>query len=69
MIRGHYRKYTEESQMEAHKFELGLATKKDPEMKPNDMKNLRNIAETDIPKGRYFLPFTMCLISMKSFKY
>ena len=68
-IRGHLRKYKEENIMENHKFEIGLATKKEPDMKKEDVKNLINIAQTDIPKGRYYLKFTMCLISMKSFKY
>jgi len=55
--------------MEKYKFELGLATKKEPNMKEKDMDLVSAIAEVNIPPGRYFLPFSMCLISAKSFKY
>lgn len=35
----------------------------------DDLNEIADIAATKIPKGKYFLPFTMCLISLKSYKY
>ena len=35
----------------------------------DDQIEMADIAEIQIPKGRYYLPFTMCLISLKSHKY
>lgn len=33
-----------------------------------DLKETEEIVKTEIPYGRYFLPFKMCFITLKSFK-
>lgn len=69
-----YEYYIDLSTIEQEMFEKGLLNKyiypdfEDTE-KIEELNEIAEISKTRIPKGKYYLPFTMSLISLKSHKY
>lgn len=48
--------------------ETGEAKEQELKKMEEKYRDLAGILETTIPRKRYYLPFTMCLLSLKSYR-